>query len=206
MTILQKRVLELSFKNKLSHIGSCLGLVDTLDGIYFDKKPGDKVVISNGHAHLAHLVVREKYEGINAEDYLKYGVHCDREAGCDVSTGSLGQGLPIAVGMALADRTKTVYCTTSDGESNEGSFWEALRIAHDQKLFNLRVYLIANGYTAYDKINIDLLEKRLKGFLPINIVRVDTDLPFAKGLESHYKVMGEDDYNSLEKPIIDIWI
>jgi transketolase len=194
MNTLKKRILYLSFKNKLSHLGSCLGLVDTLDKIYSNKNPEDKVVISNGHAHLAHLVVREKYEGINAEDYIKYGVHCDREAGCDVSTGSLGQGLPIAVGMALADRTKTVYCTTSDGESNEGSFWEALRIAADLRLFNLQVFLIANGYTAYDKHNTDLLERRLEGFYPVTIVRVNTDLPFAKGLEPHYKIMTEDDY------------
>jgi len=197
MNTLTKRILELSFKNKLSHIGSCLGLVDILDKIYSNKNKEDKVVISNGHAHLAHLVVREKYEGINAENYIKFGVHCDREAGCDVSTGSLGQGLPIAVGLALADRTKTVYCTTSDGESNEGSFWEALRIASDLKLFNLQVFLIANGYTAYDKINIDLLKRRLDGFYPVNIVRVNTDLPFAKGLEPHYKVMTEDDYKTI---------
>jgi transketolase len=197
MTILQKRIIELSYKNKLSHIGSCLGLVDILDRIYTNKNPEDKVVISNGHAHLAHLVVREKHEGIDAQDYIKYGVHCDREAGCDVSTGSLGQGISIAVGLALADRGNTIYCTTSDGESNEGSFWEALRIASDQKLLNLHIYLIANGYTAYDSMNIDLLERRLKGFYPVTIVRVNTDLPFAKGLEPHYKVLNEDEYKSL---------
>jgi len=195
MTTLQKRVLNLSHYNKLSHIGSCIGLVNVLDMIYSIKKPGEKVVVSNGHAHIAHLVVREKYEGIDAQEYIKFGVHCDREAGCDVSTGSLGQGLPIAVGMALADRTRNVYCTISDGECAEGSIWESLRIASELKLENLKVYVIANGYSAYREVNVpDLTEKLLSFFKGITVYAVNTDLPFCSGLDSHYKVMTEDDY------------
>lgn len=198
MNTLEKRIIDISYKNKLSHIGSCLGLVNILDKIYSVKHKDDKVVISNGHAHLAHLVVREKYEKIDAEECIKSGIHCDRESGCDVSTGSLGQGLPIAVGMALADHTRNIFCTISDGECAEGSVWEALTMATKLKLQNLHVYVIANGYSAYDDVDLSWLEKRLNAFYPIDMfVRVDTDLPFAKGLAPHYKVMKEDEYKSI---------
>lgn len=197
MNTLEKQIISFTYTNNLSHLGSCLGLVKTLDLIYSIKQPNEKIVISNGHAHIAHLIVRQKYEGIDPQELLKFGIHCDREAGCDVSTGSLGQGLPIAVGMALANKNKDVYCTISDGECAEGSVWESLRIAEQLGLYNLKVYVIANGYSAYDTVNLELLEKRLNTFFPVSFVRVNTDLPFAKGLEPHYKTMTEDEYKSI---------
>jgi transketolase len=132
---LKKRILEISYKHNLSHLGSCLTAVDIIDEIYAIKKHNERFVLSSGHAGLALYVVIEKYTkgddlgmvlGINAEDIFNHhGVHPDRcsQCGLDASTGSLGQGLPIAVGMALADRSKNVYCLISDGECSEGSVW-----------------------------------------------------------------------------------
>ncbi len=153
---LKKRILSLSYKYKLSHIGSCLTAVDIIDEIYATKKKDEKFVLSCGHAGLALYVVIEKYEGIDAEKiWNHHGTHPDRCKECHIycSSGSLGHGLPIAVGMALADRKKDVYCLISDGECSEGIIWEALRIAEEQKLGNLRIYCNMNGWGAYKEIN-----------------------------------------------------
>ena len=70
-------------------------------------------------------------------------LHPDRslEKGIKVSTGSLGQGFPIALGMAIADPKRNIYCMISDGECAEGSIWESLRILVDQKVKNSEVFV-----------------------------------------------------------------
>lgn len=185
---LKNRILEISKKHKLSHIGSCLSCLPVLEEIYKVKQPGDKVVLSNGHAHLAHLVVKEKYEGLeNIEKLLeKGGIHCDRSVGCDVSTGSLGHGLGIALGLALADRSRQVYCIISDGECSEGSIWEALRLKESLDVENLEVHVNANGWGAYDAIDLDKLEYRLAAFDPTIIFHKTSNEPMPDSLAAHY--------------------
>ena len=192
----RERIIDISKRHKLSHIGSCLTALDIIEEIYGNKKPEDKVILDSGHAHLAHLVVRGA--GRSTEDIIKsieeLGIHCDRRSECDVSTGSLGQGLPIAVGIALADRSKSVFVLTTDGAMAEGSNWEALRIAKEQKLDNLKVYVNCNGWGAYQAIDTDDLEKRIKAFgFPVDIRRTNSDIgTWAVGLQSHYKVADEE--------------
>ena len=183
---MRERILEISKKKGLTHIGSCVSSVETIERIFDMKKPDEKFVLSNGHAGLALYVVMEKYGLVDAEEAISKDIHANSEF-CDVSTGSLGMGLPIAVGMALADRSKNVYCMISDGEAMEGSIWEALRIAKELELWNLKVYCIANGWGAYRAIDTDWLEGALDKFFPVEMVRVNSDLPFAKGLSAHYK-------------------
>lgn len=220
-----KRILEICFKYRLGHLGSSLSVLDILDTIYKLRKKEEPVILSNGHAGMALYVILEKYNGVNAEKlFIKHGVHPNRdlENGIYVSTGSLGQGLPIAVGMALSDRSKNVYCLISDGECAEGSVWEALRIASGQKLNNLKIILNANGYGGYDKINTKPLFSRFYAFgckvIEVNghnavqlhqvlkrigskkplVVFAKTKidhLPFLQGLDAHYKVMEEIDYS-----------
>src|ERR1700750_489699 len=123
LSALQYRILELSYKHKLSHIGSCLGCVDVLDMIYNRRKDNEPVILSCGHAGLALYVVLEKHLGKDAEQlFLKHGVHPNKDLGDGIycSTGSLGMGLSIAAGRALADRNKPVWCVISDGEMAEG--------------------------------------------------------------------------------------
>ncbi len=147
---LKRKIVEISYAQKLSHIGSCLSVVDLMAEIYERKKPNEKFVLSSGHAHLAHCLF---LEGETPEERIKKGIHCDRSVGCDVSTGSLGHGIGIALGMALADRKRKVYCIVSDGETREGSVWEALRIQKEQHVENLYVYVSINGWGAYHQIN-----------------------------------------------------
>lgn len=201
-TDLKRRIIDISYKHNLSHLGSCLSAIDIIDPIFRQKEDDEKFVLSSGHAGLALYVMLESiYPRVNAEELLNTcGIHPDRsfEAGefIDCSTGSLGQGLPIALGMALADRSKNVYCLISDGECSEGSIWEALRIAREQNLTNLKVYLNMNGYGAYKTIDraelLDLI--RANGF-PIEIYETHKyELPFLNGVDAHYKVMSEQDY------------
>lgn len=191
---LKRRILDVSYRYKLSHLGSCLTAVDIIEEIYQVKMPWERFVLSNGHAGLALYCVIEKHGGRNAEDIFNHhGVHPDRclPCGLDCSTGSLGQGLPVAVGMALADRDKNVYCLVSDGEMAEGSIFEALQIKYNQGLSNLKIYLNWNGWAAYGSIHLD---PKLADFgVDIRLTEVE-QLPFLKGQDAHYYVMKDEDY------------
>lgn len=198
---LKRRILEISYKHKLSHLGSCLTAVDIIDEIYSKKKPGEKFILSSGHAGLALYVVLEKYQTglINDGEHLfnLYGVHPKRDDVSKIycSTGSLGQGVTVAVGMALADRSKNVYCLISDGEIQEGSCYEALNVIQQQKLFNLKLYLNRNGWTAYRPFPVNIDNPYIyKGSNAATFITSTKDFPFLKGLDAHYHVMTEEEY------------
>lgn len=202
--VLARSIIDISYRNNLSHVGSCLTTLPILEEIYAEMKEGERVVLSNGHAHLAHLVIKEKYGLVNAEEAVqKWGIHCDRLAGCDVSTGSLGSGLPIAVGLALADRSKFVYCIISDGECSEGSIMESLRIAKEQRLTNLKVYVNVNGWGAFKKIDPQEVVRQLKpyeeGGAQLMVILTSSDITDTiKQQAAHYQTISEEEYNSLQ--------
>lgn len=196
---LERRVIDLSYKYQLSHLGSCLTAVRLIDATYQIKKPDDIFILSQGHAALALYVVLEKNFGIDAE-YLfnKHGTHPNRNLGDMIfaSSGSLGHGIGIAVGYAASDRKRNVYVLISDGECAEGSVWEALRIASELRLENLKVMCNANGYGAYGKIDAGWLDMRLVQFFPV--VMQTTNLfagpDFLQGINGHYHIMDKKDY------------
>lgn len=194
---LEKRILEISHKKHLSHIGSCLTASGPLQAIYKTRKPHEPFILSNGHAALALYCVLEEWGFGNAERIFDtHGVHPNRDLknGIWASTGSLGHGIGIAVGMALADRERLVYVMISDGECAEGSVWEALRIAGEQRLENLRVVVLANGYGAYGKIDVEVLEQRLQLFYPLLVVKANLfNYPdWLQGQQAHYLVMSDE--------------
>jgi transketolase len=196
---LKKRILEIAYKNKLSHLGSYISSLEIIEEIYKKKNPEDIFILSSGHASLALYVVLEAYEGRNAEElFKKHGghPHRDEKNGLYCSTGSLGLGITIAVGRALANPRRKVYVLISDGEAAEGSIWESLRFIYEQNIKNIEVYVNINGYAAYDKIDIEYLSKRLLSFLPnINLRYTSVNqYPFLKGINAHYHVMSEEDY------------
>lgn len=198
---LKKRIVDISFDKGLSHLGSCLTAVDIIKDIYDRKKEQDIFILSSGHAALALYVVLEQKYGYNAARLFNlHGVHPnhDLEHKIHASTGSLGHGLGIALGYAIANKDIDVYCLISDGECAEGSVWEALRVAHELELPNLRIYLNDNGYGAYKKTDGELLHNLLKKHLSkVLIVPYKTDcsyIPFLQGLDAHYFVMSKDDY------------
>lgn len=196
---MEARIIDISYRHKLSHIGSCLTTLPILDYIYKTKKPDDIVVLSSGHAGVALYVVLEKYENRDAEELLnKHGIHPGRDIanGIHVSTGSLGQGITIATGYAVGNPSRNVYCIISDGECAEGSVWESLRVAHDKNLTNLKIHVNINGYSAYDSVNVAYLVWRLKAFWwRVNIWL--TKAPYFKGLEAHYKPLKDEDLKNI---------
>lgn len=204
MNNLEKRVLEISYKKGLSHLSSCLTSVNIIDKIYSVKQKDDIFILSNGHAGLALYVVLEQWEFKNAEMLFdKHGVHPNRdvENGIYVSAGSLGSGICLAVGMAIANRNRNVYVLMSDGECAEGSVWEALRIASDLKLENLRITIVMNGTSAYGKVDTDTLDTRLQLFYPSLAVKTNLfSFPdFLQGFHGHYKVLNEKEYKEIIK-------
>ena len=199
MVDLKKRILEIAYKHKLGHLGSYLSAAGIIDEIYKNKDPNDIFILSSGHAALALYAALEKYEGKNAEElFIKHGghPHRDEENGIYCSTGSLGLGITVAVGRALANKNRKVHVLISDGESAEGSVWEALRFIKESNLSNIEVYVNVNGYAAYDKVDVKYLVDRLKVFLPTINIRYTSvnQYPFLRGLNAHYHVMSEEDY------------
>lgn len=190
------RVIDISKKHSLTHVGSCLSVLPILEDIYKTKKREDKVIMDNAHAHLAHLAVREEYDQpdssgivhLDAEDELvAHGIHCEKKAGCDASGGSLGHGIGIGIGYALAKPNTTVHVTVSDGSMMEGSNWEALRILDSLKLDNVKIYCNFNGYSALDEVDFYTLKTRMSNFVKgISYFRTDNGLPQLEGLKGHY--------------------
>jgi transketolase len=188
------RIYEISKKYNLSHISSCVTSASLIDDVYQFMKPKDVFILSNGHAGIALYAVLEKRLGKDAEKlYLKHGIHPNRDLknGIYCSTGSLGQGLPIALGVALTNRMRDVFCLTSDGEWSEGSMWETLRIAGELRVANLTILVNANGFSAYKMINLDRLEWQIAGFLQENCPKVAffrTNNPDGFfGIDGHYR-------------------
>jgi len=199
----EKRVVELAHEHQLSHLSSCLTSVDIIDRIYGVKKPEDAFVLGNAHAALALYVVLEKYnDKVDAEELLnKHGIHATRdpESGIWVSGGSLGQAETVAVGLAIADQEHDTYLVTSDGACAEGAIWEALTIARKLRIENLKITVVANGYGAYGKIDVEDLDTRLNAFYPTLVLRPNLfEWPgWLQGVDGHYVVMNEEQYKEV---------
>jgi transketolase len=199
MTSTKRRLIDITYQERLSHLSSTLSALPIIEEIYEQRKHDEVFILSNGHAGLALYVVLEKYYGVDPVMLLhKHGIHPGRDLENHLycSTGSLGSGLPIAVGHALATPNKNVYCMLSDGECAEGSIWEALRFINDNDINNLHVYVNINGMSAYDIVDTQQLSYRLKAFLPRINLRF-SDPPkwsFAKDLLTHYYVLKPADY------------
>ena len=150
--------------NHGGHIGGSLDLAEVLAVVYSDFmnvrvdnpewNDRDFMILSKGHAGPA-LYAALAWKGFFEEDWLdrlnKFSSelpgHCDRNKvpGVDATSGSLGQGLSIACGIALGAKIKSseqrVFCVTGDGESDEGQIWEAAQAAAHFKLDNLIAFL-----------------------------------------------------------------
>ncbi|HEY1479682.1 MAG TPA: 1-deoxy-D-xylulose-5-phosphate synthase N-terminal domain-containing protein [Gaiellales bacterium] len=148
------------------HIGSSLSCADILAVLYAgdalrrdeDGVRGDRFVLSKGHAATAlyaALAVRGEIDGeemvehytVDGSAYAGHAEH--RVPGVEASTGSLGHGLSLALGMALSDRIegsqRRSFCLLGDGELGEGSVWEAVALAGHLRIGPLTAIVDANG-------------------------------------------------------------
>ena len=187
---LKKKILEISYRKRAHHIGSCLSCIDILTALYFgfmkvkknQIKKNDRFIMSKGHAALSYYLVlmRLKFfsEKFLVNEYLadngKLGGHPDmnKKLGIDFSSGSLGNGISVAAGMAYAykaDKQKNKVLTLiGDGECNEGIVWETALFAGHNKLNNLFVIIDYNklqGFGSTNKIlNLEPLKSKFQSF------------------------------------------
>lgn len=188
---LRKMIVEISYRAGAHHLGSCLSCIDILSALYFHtlkidpKNPcapeRDWFILSKGHAAQAQYVALAK-RGFFSNDILNtflqdgsgLGAHPDKNCvpGVEVSSGSLGQGLSIGIGVALAAKKdnskKKVFVLLGDGECNEGMVWEAAMFAGHNKMDNLVAIVDYNrlqGFGTTDEVmNLDSLSDKFKAF------------------------------------------
>lgn len=163
----RKEILKMTHNAKASHVGSALSVVDILSTIYFNLTPPvpdsfslnqrDIVILSKGHAAAAlySVLALQNYFPISwLENYCKNGAQLGGHVtakgvpGVELSTGSLGHGLPYGLGIALARKRNSlsgkVFVVISDGECDEGTTWESALIANQHNLDNLIVIIDRN--------------------------------------------------------------
>jgi len=184
---IRKKIFNLVTTSKASHIGSMFSCVDLLVYLYyhrmnFNKKnyttsKHDRLILSKGHASLAIYtilndlkIISDKILNSYYQDGGKLMAHMDSTvSGVEVSAGSLGHGLSVAIGIAIGLKTQgnnaKVYCILGDGECNEGSVWEAIIFLSRINVSNLVVIIDANKIQGYDHCNEICKQDTLKNML-----------------------------------------
>ena len=178
---IRKNILNLTFKAKSSHIGSCLSIVEILVALYFKiLNKNDRFILSKGHAALALYSILFEKKVISKKTLSSFGSNktvlmnhvSNKVKGVEFSTGSLGHGLPVSVGKALKFKTNKeknkVFVLMSDGEINEGTTWESLLFANHHKLDNLNIIIDYNKIQSMDfvskVIKLEPLKQKLQSF------------------------------------------
>ncbi len=206
MNLLEKRILEISYKNKSSHVSSCLSNVNIIDEIYSIKKKDDIFLLSAAHGSLGWFVVLEKYFKYDADKlHTVHGTHCkkDIEHGILCSGGHLGQVLTVAIGFAIANRDRDVYCLITDGEFFEGSIHESFNFIKENSLTNLKLYCNFNSFSAYSSVDVDFISDiTLKYCSWAKIYKRDIetyrDMPFLDGLSGHYHIISDEEWGAIK--------
>lgn len=186
-------ILEEVYNAKSGHIGGAFSIADILTVLYFnemnidakipDSPDRDRLVLSKGHASAALYAVlaekgyidkKELKTFRNIDSNLQGHPDMNKVPGVDMTTGSLGQGLSVANGMALSSKLDSrgyrVYCILGDGELQEGQVWEAAMTAEKYQLDNLCVIVDANELQLTDStmnvkgINYNDIEQKFRAF------------------------------------------
>lgn len=198
-SIIRQDIIGMVSEAKSGHVAGALGLADIFSVLYFHvlkhdpKKPDweerDRLILSNGHvcagrysamARRGYFPVKELKTFRDIGSRLQGHPSLKDLPGVESSSGSLGQGLSIAVGMALAakldKKNHRIYCIVSDGELAEGSSWEAINAANKWKLDNLiiivdRNYIQIEGNTE-DVWPLDPLDRKFEAY-NLHVVKTD---------------------------------
>jgi len=195
---IRKNVIEILVPSVSHHIGCSLGIIEILTVLYgnvmkiFPKDPKnvdrDIFILSKGHGAVAlystlynlgyfkkKLLMSYDAEGTIIPEHASTNV-----PGVEVSTGSLGHGLPIGLGFSFSflrdDKKNKVFVLMSDGELNEGSNWEAIQYAGHHKVNNLTIIIDKNNFQGLSDtksvIDLDPLDAKFKVF-GWNVIEVD---------------------------------
>lgn len=188
--LLRAHALRMVHASKASHLGSCLSMADILAALYWDVlrlKPDDpewpdrdRFILSKGHGAAilyATLAERGFFSPSELANYCLSGSRLTGHAtsgvpGVELSSGSLGHGLPVACGMALAAKRGKlpfrVFALLSDGELDEGSNWESFLFAPQHQLDNLTVIIDYNKIQSFGRVDdilaLEPLADKLRAF------------------------------------------
>lgn len=186
---IRKNTLKIANSSKGPHIGTALSCVDILTALYFnilnipsfESEERDIFIMSKGHGAMALYAALYEKNYLNKETLYSYyqnngqlPAHLDKTTSkaIEVSSGSLGHGLPMALGFAyarkIADSSSKVYVLMGDGECQEGSIWEAAMLAPKMGLNNLTILIDRNNLQGYGRpselVSFESLEKKLCAF------------------------------------------
>lgn len=187
-TTIRRWIIEQSLASGVGHIGSALSIADIMSVLWgrvmndpgTDHPDRDRFVLAKGHAALALYCVLRWNGLVTEEEFATYcgdgsafAAHPEQGIpSVEVATGSLGQGLSVAAGMALGLRRNgnpaRVFALLSDAECNEGQVWEAIMFAAHHKQSNLIAVVDVNGMQAFgrtrDVIDMSPMEDKWRAF------------------------------------------
>ena len=194
---IRKNIIEMVYSASSGHPGGALSIADIMTALYFSElnlpdigsENRDRVVLSKGHcspalyATLAEkgIIPKEDLKGFRQiYSYLQGHPDMKKIPGVDMTSGSLGQGLSVANGMALAakldNKDYRVYCICGDGEIEEGQIWEAAMTSSHYKLDNVCVIVDNNNLQIDGKINEVMnpypIDKKFESF-GFHIITID---------------------------------
>jgi transketolase len=186
---LRRTILEMAYSGSTVHIACAFSIVEILAVLYRshlrlgpDPRSPDRdyLVLSKGHGVMAQYACLRELGWVTDAEVRNYfgdgtalkGLSDAHVPGLEVTSGSLGHGLSVGVGLALAAKRngtgQRVYAVVGDGESNEGPIWEALLFAAQQRLGNLTVIIDANGQQAMGRtrevLDLEPLTDKLRAF------------------------------------------
>jgi len=195
---IRRNILDMAFSGSTVHIGCALCLVEIFSVIYRNHlrydytKPDDPkrdfLILSKGHGVMAQYACMKELGWLKDSDLLNYfsdgtklkGLSDSRVRGLEVTSGSLGHGLSVGVGIALGNKIsqtkQKTFIIVGDGELNEGSCWEAIQFAGHHALSNICMIVDKNNFQAMDKtsniINQQNLATQIEAF-NFNVTEVD---------------------------------
>ncbi len=187
---LRRTVLEMAFAGSAVHIGCAFSIVEILAVLYRNhlRYPSndpeatgrDYLVLSKGHGVMAQYACMRELEWLDDNAIQNYfadgsqlkGLSDSRISGLEVTSGSLGHGFSVGVGLALAAKrlgtSQKTFVIVGDGEINEGPIWEGALFAAHHQLANFMVIVDENGFQAMgrtrDVLNLDSLQRKLEAF------------------------------------------
>ncbi len=166
---LRRKLLSLYYGANAGHIGSSLSCIDVLIALFGIKTDAERVILSKGHAAAALYCVLNhigEIDDLTLETFYKNGTKLSAHPSANsflnipFALGSLGHGFPIACGIAQANQllknSDYVYVVMSDGDTNEGTTWEAAHYAVAKKLSNLMVIIDKNNLQGFGR-TMDIL-------------------------------------------------
>lgn len=194
---IRKNILRIANSSKGPHTGTALSCVDILVSLYFKHlkietykdENRDIFIMSKGHGAMALYSTLYEKSILSKDDFFSYyqnngklPAHLDKNTNeaIEVSSGSLGHGLPQALGFAYSKKLKNldskVYVLMGDGETQEGSIWEAAMLAPKMGLDNLTVFIDRNNLQGYGRpselVSFESLDEKFKSF-NWDVYRVD---------------------------------